>query len=342
MEYGMSLLRLARANPPSFEASFLGTAKARFEAVALRHKSRGDWRDWTWRDVVREVDRFAAFQQGQGIGRGSAVALVGELRPSILFSALATAAIGAEVVPVAPDATAAEIAALLDRNPIGLAVVQGRRALAAWLQATAPRLRPVALVFDHVTPTGKTPEDGVIPLSAVLTASPTQGWAEQQLGAAERSSRAGVALWVEASTGWPEALDVVVEAWLSAGGSLALPELLDAAARDRAEIRPERWIASAEAAASSAADIESRWRPAGPASWRRPLLTLARRRFGLSRLTTVEVQRSWPAAVSRSAVETVFQSVGLAVHSVKTDATDDDIGQQRHAFAPRLAVVGGA
>jgi hypothetical protein len=184
----MSLLGLARANPPGFEASLLAAAEVRPEAVALRTKSRGDWRIWTWRDLLREIDRFSTFLEGRGIGHGTAVALVGEIRPSILFSALAAAAIGAAIVPVAPEATAAEIGALLDRKPIGLAVIQGRRALAAWLQAAAPRPRPVVLVFDHVTPTGKTPEDGVIPLAAVLSVAPARGWDEQR-GTAGRSSR---------------------------------------------------------------------------------------------------------------------------------------------------------
>jgi acyl-CoA synthetase (AMP-forming)/AMP-acid ligase II len=331
----MSLLGLARANPPGFEASLLAAAEVRPEAVALRTKSRGDWRIWTWRDLLREIDRFSTFLEGRGIGHGTAVALVGEIRPSILFSALAAAAIGAAIVPVAPEATAAEIGALLDRKPIGLAVIQGRRALAAWLQAAAPRPRPVVLVFDHVTPTGKTPEDGVIPLAAVLSVAPARGW-DEQLGTAGRSSRAGPALWVEASTAWPEALDVLVDAWLGIGASLALPELLGAAARDRAEIRPDRWIASAEAAAAAAADIGSRWRPTGPASWRRLLLGLARRRLGLSRLTAVEVQGRSPAA------QAVFEQLGLAVRPVADDAADEGAGQPRHAFAPRLAVVGGA
>jgi hypothetical protein len=338
----------AKSNAPGLVGRLAEAARERPDTVALRYKSRGAWLVLTWRDVVRETDRFASFLRAHGIGPASAIALAGEIRPSMLFSALAAHALGAEFVSVAPDATANQIRAVLDRNPIGLALMHGRRTLAAWLQVVEAHRR-VVIVFDHVTPAGKTPEDAVIPLTAVTTASPAHGWADR-LDASTRPSQRGAALWAEASTAWPEALDVLIDVWLNSGNSLAVPELLAAAARDRAEIVPHRWIASAEAAAVASADIASRLPSAysltGPVFLRSPalrrlFLALTRRRLGLSRLRAIEVDPDWRTSATRSAAETLFQSVGIALRAPANDVAEDGATQPAGSFRAHFAVAGG-
>jgi AMP-binding enzyme len=350
MEWGM----LPAEHGESIASDLLGrlaeAAWKRPDAVALRYKSRGSWLVWTWRDVVRETDRFASFLRSEGIGVDSAIALAGEIRPSVLFSALAARAIGAGVVSVAPDATATQIEAVLDRHSIGLALMHGRRSLAAWLQVFEARPRRVAIVFDHFTPAGRAPEDAVIPISAVMATAPAHDWAEG-LPPVGRPSRGRAALWAEASTAWREALDVILDVWLSTGDDLAVPELLTAAARDRAEIAPGRWIASAAAAAVAAADIASRIpSPRGvigfvarlSAALRRLVLALTRRRLGLSRLHAIEVERGWKTQATRSEAEIVFGAVGLAVLAPTHELADDGAAQSAAAFHARFAVLGGA
>jgi acyl-CoA synthetase (AMP-forming)/AMP-acid ligase II len=346
----MQLSRVDKARAPGFETFFLAAAQSNQDGVALRFKSRGAWLAWTWRDVVREVDRFTSFLRDQGIGLSTAIAIVGEVRPSILFSVLAAGTLGVEVVSVSPGASLAQVEAVLDRNRIGLVVIQGRRALAAWLQAAQPRHGRIAIVFDHATPTGKVPEDGVIPLAAVTATPPGHGWADR-LGPARRPARRGAKLWAEASTGWSAAVDVLIDNWIGSGDVLALPELLAAAGRDRVEVVPQRWIASVEAAAAAAADIANRL-PAErsptaalsrrSAVLRRLLLILARRRLGLSRLKTIEVGRSSQATGSQSAEEAAFRSVGVALRVPADGVTEPGAARFGKSFDWHLGAVGGA
>ncbi len=343
--------RTVETEPRGFEAVLLAAAQSRSDQVALRFKSRGAWLAWTWRDVVKEVDRFASFLRAQGIGPGIAIAIVGEIRPAILFGALAASALGVDVVSVAPGAPVAQIKTVLDQNRVGLAIVQGRRALAAWLQVVSSRHARTAIVFDHVTPAGTSPEDDVIPLAAVTATSPAHGWADRLGTSGPLPQGGGAELWVEASTAWPEALHVLIGNWIGSGETLAAPELLAAAARDRAEIRPRRWIASSGAAAAASADITRRL--AGKrsltaalsrrsAALRALLLILARRRLGLSRLKVIEVQRSWQPPEQRSAEEATFRSVGVALRVAAHEGADARAARTTNPFETRLAAVGGA
>jgi hypothetical protein len=350
MEWGMLLVEHAESAASDFLGRLTEAARKRPDGVALRYKSRGSWLTWTWRDVVRETDRFASFLLAEGIGVGSAIALAGEIRPSILFGVLAAHAIGAAVVSVAPDATATQIKAVLDRRSIDVALMHGRRTLAAWLQVVEGRPRRVVIIFDHVTPAGRMPEDAITPISAVMEASPAHDWADGLL-AVGRPSRRRAAIWAEASTAWPEALDVLIDVWLSTGDDLSIPELLAAAARDRAEIAPYRWIASSPAATVAALDIASRlpsprsvsgFAARSSAALRWLVLAMTRRRLGLSRLHAIEVERGWQTQAARSETETVFGTVGLTLLAPTRDLAEDPATRSAAPLHARFAVFGGA
>lgn len=85
-------------------------AAVRPEVVAQRHKQLGVWRIFTWREVEAQVEAIAAGLMAQRIERGETVMVISENRPEQYWTEFAAQAVGAKVVSLYPDATAAEIA----------------------------------------------------------------------------------------------------------------------------------------------------------------------------------------------------------------------------------------
>jgi acyl-CoA synthetase (AMP-forming)/AMP-acid ligase II len=326
-------------------------ARARPDAVALRYKHRGVWLVWNWRDVVREVDRFASFLRERAIGGGTAIAIVGEIRPSALFAAIAGYAIGAKVLLIAPDADRQEVAAALAKNSLYVVLVQGRQALATWLQALGQNNRSTQIVFDHATPGDVAPDKAVLPLSEVTKVSRLHGWADTLDLVRGQPESGGEAVWIEASTSWSEAADVIIRAWLSSRHVLAIPELTAAAARDRVEIRPHRWIASSDCATVAAAEIAGRlprttgWLNSAARKMpalRHLLVNLIRYRLGLSRLTVIEVEAAWQASAAARAAEATFASLGIPLQASMLQLSGQDSLRPEPPRRPHLAVAGNA
>jgi hypothetical protein len=347
----VSVVNGASSVPLGFGHSIVEAARARPNAVALRYKHRGVWLGWNWRDVVREVDRFASFLREREIGGGAAIGIVGEIRPSALFAAIAGYAIGAKVLLIAPEADSQEVATILATNSLYLVLVQGRQALATWLQALGQNNQVMQIVFDHATPGDVAPDKAVLPLSQVTKVSHLHGWADTLDLVRGQPESGGEAVWIEASTGWSEAADVIIRAWLSSKCVLAIPELNAAAARDRVEVRPHRWIASADCVTVAAAEIAGRL-PRGT-GWlnsaarripalRHLLVNLIRYRLGLSRLTVIEAEAGWQASAAARATEATFASLGIPIQASTLHSSGQDSLRPEPPRRPHLAVAGNA
>ena len=329
------------------------------KSVALRHKHRGAWDAWSWRSIVVAVDRFASGLRRNGVEAGSVVAFAGEVSPNFLIAALAARAIGAAVISIAPRAGTPEIAAVLRGLPVRLAVVQGREALAEWLQAENAAGKSIAIAFDHVTPDGRSPHPSVLPIANLRDHAEEQGWVEA-LGAASTVARRKSTLWIDATTAWPDGLDVIANLWLASRDTLALPELLAASARDRFEIRPNRWIASSDRLAAARAEIVGRLPPEGgvaarvvahaigsasrSASAAAPLVkSLLRYRFGMSRLNFVEVGDVHEHTKEREEAERLFAALGAPLRPIDSDDLSAETTGPTPAHAiGRLALSGDA
>ena len=95
------------------------------DAPAVRAKSRGLWRTWSWREAAGEVGRLAAALAAAGVAPGDRVAVLGSgLR--LTWATLALQWLGA--VPVLPRSPAPEdeLAAILVGHRIRHAIVAGR------------------------------------------------------------------------------------------------------------------------------------------------------------------------------------------------------------------------
>ena len=78
-------------------------------AVALREKDRGIWRETTWSVYLDRVRRFALGLHALGVGRGDKVAIIGDNRPEWYIAELAAQALGGASVGLFQDATASEV-----------------------------------------------------------------------------------------------------------------------------------------------------------------------------------------------------------------------------------------
>jgi hypothetical protein len=292
--------------------ALLSVATARPNGLALRYKYRGDWLNWQWHTIVRSVDALAKAFAELGISAGDRIALVGEMTPSLLLTGLASDSVGAETFLVPPGTKAADILAVTADQPPRLVVIQGRDSLDTWLQMR-PQLGSSQIVFDHAAP-GRRHDSSVIYFNDLLAEATSRhsASARPRITDTDHSDRA--VLWVEASTAWSGALAAVFDHWLGTGQTLALPEMLAAAARDRAEARPASWLASGASLATAAQDLAGRLprrltetNKGEPHSFISGLLRhQARKRLGLGNLSAIDAET--PASHAE-----VFASLGIAL-----------------------------
>lgn len=102
----------------TFSKLLLRHAEQRGGRPAIREKHRGIWRTMTWRDLAEEAQALAAALSARGLRRGAHVALLGDNRPRLFTGISAAHCLGAIAVPLYPDATADEIAPILQQAAV--------------------------------------------------------------------------------------------------------------------------------------------------------------------------------------------------------------------------------
>lgn len=315
-------------------------ADSRPSAIALRHKQQGAWYFWRWLDVADEVRDLAQGLQALGFAAGDGLAVSGDIGPHLLLIGLAARHLGGRLIAVPPDADGREIAATLRTHGIRHAFTQGRQNLTAWLQASAEAGIDLRVIFDHATADGKTPESGAITFDALRgpggAAERLEPSAEENVARRHITSRRGdnVAsglFWVEENTRWQSGLDVLLRQWLNDALTLAFPESLAAAARDRREVEPRRLLVSVDRLDSLYEDILHRLPPdatrlrrlidrsihsggAFRGRWHdRVIAWLVRRPLGLRRLREIAVFAVSPGTAAEVSAPVRKLFAGLAV-----------------------------
>lgn len=84
------------------------------ELTAIREKEFGIWQSWSWKEVEKEVRRFACGLAAMGFERGDRLAIIGDNRPTLYWSIAATQCLGGIPVPTYQDAVAEELQYVLD------------------------------------------------------------------------------------------------------------------------------------------------------------------------------------------------------------------------------------
>jgi long-chain acyl-CoA synthetase len=91
---------------------------------AVREKDFGIWQTWSWSDVYDEIMAIAGGLAALGFQRGDTLAIVGDNRPQLYWSMVATQVLGGTPVPVYQDSVAEEMQFVLNHAEASFAIVE--------------------------------------------------------------------------------------------------------------------------------------------------------------------------------------------------------------------------
>jgi long-chain acyl-CoA synthetase len=136
------------ASTASLPALLLQHARERPDAVALREKHRGRWREFTWSDYALRVARTAHGLRALGVEAGDRVAVHAENRPEWLVADLAIQGLGAVTVGIYPTSPPAEVEYLLEHSGSVVLVAEDEEQLdkALAVRERLPDLRHIAVI----------------------------------------------------------------------------------------------------------------------------------------------------------------------------------------------------
>jgi len=115
-------------------------AETRPEAVALREKRRGIWREITWAEYWDRVEVFAHALMERGIDVGDRVAIHSENRPEWVFTDIGSIAARAACVGLYPTNPTSEVEYLLENSGAAILIVEDQEQADKVLAIPAERL----------------------------------------------------------------------------------------------------------------------------------------------------------------------------------------------------------
>lgn len=140
--------RLPMTRSETFAALLVEHARVRGNRPALREKRLGIWQTLTWQQVYERVQKLACGLAALGIKPGDHVAVIGENRPQLYMSMMATQALGAVPIPLYQDAVAQEMVYVLQDASVRVAVVEDQEQVDKMFEVRdqCPALR--SIVYD--------------------------------------------------------------------------------------------------------------------------------------------------------------------------------------------------
>ncbi|GHF60412.1 AMP-dependent synthetase/ligase [Seohaeicola zhoushanensis] len=118
------------------------------DTVAIRSKRAGLWRAITWAALDTRVRRTAAGLAALGLGPGQTLCLISENREEAWITEMAAISLGAVAVSVYPDASAGELAYVLDHSRAVMVLTEDQEQVDKLLAApaAAPGVRKILFV----------------------------------------------------------------------------------------------------------------------------------------------------------------------------------------------------
>jgi len=92
--------------------------------VAIREKDFGIWQSYTWRDYYEQSRLIGLGLAALGFARGDKAAIIGDNRPQLYWSVMATQALGGVAVPLYQDSIEKEMQFIIDHAEVRFAVVE--------------------------------------------------------------------------------------------------------------------------------------------------------------------------------------------------------------------------
>ncbi len=91
---------------------------------AYREKEYGIWQSWTWAETAAEIEALALGLINLGVNEGDFIAVIGRNRPYFYWAIVAAQSVGAVPVPLYQDASADEMAYVMEHCGARFAIVQ--------------------------------------------------------------------------------------------------------------------------------------------------------------------------------------------------------------------------
>jgi long-chain acyl-CoA synthetase len=176
--------------------------------IAIREKEYGIWHPYTWRDYFDQSRLIALGLASLGFARGDKTAIIGDNRPPLYWSVMATQALGGVPVPLYQDSVEKELAYIVEHAEARFAVVEDQEQVDKLLhvKAQCPRLEHVI----YVEPRGMRGYDQPFLLSLADLRERGRQYAEAHPGAFEaemakgRADDTAIICYTSGTTGTPK------------------------------------------------------------------------------------------------------------------------------------------
>ena len=99
-------------------------ASVRSNKTAIRKKEFGIWHTWSWANVAEEVRAFACGLAARGFSQGDNLGIVGDIRARLYWAIVAAQSLGGIAVPLYSEASADEMARVINELGTRFIVVQ--------------------------------------------------------------------------------------------------------------------------------------------------------------------------------------------------------------------------
>lgn len=205
-----SLEAMLEAGVATIPQALLYQAERRANETFHRRKDYGIWQRFTWAEVVSRVANIAMGLAELGVSRGQTVAIVGENEPELFWSQYAANAIGAKVVCLYPDLTAAQMEYVLDHSEAVIVICEDQEQVDKALELE-PRLSKIQTVvywdrrgmWSYAHPKLRTLDDVQALGAARLTRDPDSFVRSVRAG---RGDEIAVLSYTSGTTGVPKAV----------------------------------------------------------------------------------------------------------------------------------------
>ena len=116
--------------------------------VAIREKDYGIWQSYTWREYFAEARLIALGLAALGFTRGDKTAIIGDNRPQLYWTVMASQALGGVPVPIYQDSIEKETQYIIDHAEVRFAVVEDQEQVDKLLhiKAQCPHLEHI--IYD--------------------------------------------------------------------------------------------------------------------------------------------------------------------------------------------------
>jgi long-chain acyl-CoA synthetase len=139
---------IAALGQSTFPRLLLEHASARPNGAALREKVYGIWQTVTWAGLRDETLAVAAALSARGLTRYANLALIGDNRPRLYASMIATQVLGAVPVPLYQDAVAQEMVFVFENAEISIAIVEDQEQVDKLLEISPQCPKLQLIIYD--------------------------------------------------------------------------------------------------------------------------------------------------------------------------------------------------